>query len=296
MKRFTAFLKEDKRIIKIDSTKSLRKLLKTDYSDAYKALQDGFEGIWRGDKNLGYYFILDPAATPRQSRNTLNYYTIIIDQSNAWKDYPKRSRSAICSTRFGKARSYDKAGWGAERGSLGLYCVLPINGGKIGCCPQDDIWESFEPSFEGTDIDYLSEFNRILAQRSRSLGFIIEKGDPDQKYEESLYRIGEWLMSIDIQKERGGEGMSGTWDFWKKLKESWNDNLSAIDNFGEFLNPKNNKFELKTVNEMNNDRFQGEVWLDCNCLMIQSFSTVQPNQKKSINIVLKSEQKAKDNE
>lgn len=69
----------------------------------------------------------------RISASNPNYYTLWIDNAPAWKDYPKRTKSLICSTSESTAENY---GW--------LCLVIPADTCKIGICPTLDIWSSFE--------------------------------------------------------------------------------------------------------------------------------------------------------
>jgi len=62
--------------------------------------------IYRGlDENYLYGYV-KPAEYSRKSRNTSNYYTLIMDHSQKWKQYPKGSKSIICTTSRSKAENY----------------------------------------------------------------------------------------------------------------------------------------------------------------------------------------------
>ena len=77
-----------------------------------------------GDTNIG---------APRKSANTKNYYTLWVDNSPMWKDFPKRSRSFICTTDKEYASSFGE-----------IYLVIPFDNAQIGICPSGDFWFSFE--------------------------------------------------------------------------------------------------------------------------------------------------------
>ena len=59
--------------------------------------------IYRGVKlmsnevNHNDVMLFNPKAIERKSANTNNFYTWIVDDLDSWKDYPKRSKSLICS-------------------------------------------------------------------------------------------------------------------------------------------------------------------------------------------------------
>ena len=69
----------------------------------------------------------------RSSANTQNYYTLFVDNSAAWAQFPPRSSGVICSTVYSKADLYGR-----------VYVVLPEGNPVIGIAPQDDFWASFE--------------------------------------------------------------------------------------------------------------------------------------------------------
>lgn len=83
----------------------------------------------------GEFWLIDPkkASEPRRSRNTYNYYTLVMDNDPAWGIFPKRSQSLICESSF-------------QRGMSGLFLVIPEDGTKIGVCPNQDIWGSMYDS------------------------------------------------------------------------------------------------------------------------------------------------------
>lgn len=79
-----------------------------------------------GDSNLG---------EPRKSANTPNFYTVFLDNSPAWKDFPKRSRSFVGSTH--EQGAYDVGQWGVQY-------MIPYDTAHVGICPAADFWSSFD--------------------------------------------------------------------------------------------------------------------------------------------------------
>ena len=88
--------------------------------------------------------------SPRQSKNTANYYTLWIDNSPEWEQFPKRSRSFICSTSLDYASDFGDT-----------YLVIPFDDAKIGVCPEHDIWFSFE-SKGSFGVESLENLNDII--------------------------------------------------------------------------------------------------------------------------------------
>ena len=89
--------------------------------------------IYRGKnaQSEGVLYV-EPAKFKRRSANTDNYYTEIVDNSDRWQMYPKRSESLICSNDLSTSRGYGTA-----------YVVLPKADPVIGVCPGGDFWFSF---------------------------------------------------------------------------------------------------------------------------------------------------------
>lgn len=115
------------------SDKHLKELLRTDYSQAYEAALNG-DYIYKGmytqlDDKSAYYF---DKIENRVSANTYNYYTLWINNSDDWSNFP--NRNVIASTNYETASEY----------GLQTYIILPKNNTKIGVCPKHDIWLSFQ--------------------------------------------------------------------------------------------------------------------------------------------------------
>src|SRR5271168_3608736 len=125
--------------------------LEENCSNAIQAMKEN-KFIYKGfNTNLGHNFLLtDPSQKERKSANTSNQYTLLMDNLPAWKEYPKRSRSLVCSTSSDRAASYGN-----------VYLVLPFNGARIGICPEYDIWDSFY-ELSGYGIADADDFATIL--------------------------------------------------------------------------------------------------------------------------------------
>jgi len=85
---------------------------------------------YSGGDNISY--VVKGSEGHRQSANTTNYYTVILDETLP-AEYPRRSKSIICGT-------YDNSqatGYGSN-----LYAVFPHDDVKIGVCAGEDIWNS----------------------------------------------------------------------------------------------------------------------------------------------------------
>ena len=103
---------------------------------------------------------VNPSEHKRFARNTDNHYMQIIDNSEYWSEYPKRSESIICSFSKVKANRYGQ-----------VYRVIPLEeNSKIAICPGDDVFFSFPVLFKnlekinGKKITPISAFNDWLSR------------------------------------------------------------------------------------------------------------------------------------
>lgn len=131
------FLSEDIRSKKLNkSPNKLMEHITQDCSAALSEIKQGraiYKGIQKSfnSKNSNFY-LTDPSKKIRKSRNTQNYYTLLLDNLPSWEGYPKRSQSLICTSSYSKATRYGE-----------VYIVLPFNNSQIAICPYNDIWNSF---------------------------------------------------------------------------------------------------------------------------------------------------------
>jgi len=114
-----------------DETHPHNKFIKAALFDEKKQMFRGFNMTEFSNSPLIY---LNPTkASIRTSANTHNYYTWWIDDIDPrWKNYPKRSKSFICST-----NEHISAGYGKN------FLMIPTKETTVGICSADDMWNSF---------------------------------------------------------------------------------------------------------------------------------------------------------
>lgn len=154
----------------LDDTHEVWELLNKHCKDAIGTLP-----IVRGMNTFKKGFgIIHGEAGGRESRNTSNHYTVILDAVLP-KDYPKRAKSIICANWKGR---YHAKNYGT------LHAILPFDGVKIGVCPEDDMfgtevtlgnktqaisrWNSFYYNQDITDSSYkalISDFKDVLKRK-----------------------------------------------------------------------------------------------------------------------------------
>jgi len=221
-------------------------ILNTKCKKAVKAYYDGTR-IYRGvasESSNNFLYINPKKHKPRRSKNTSNYYTLINDNSPAWKQYPKRSESIICTTNFSYAGNYGSK----------TFVVFPYDGAKIGECPDDDYWGSFS-NYGGNMSDFNSELKSLFDQVN------IKINDKSYKHIKTAFDMfdsrfannDDFIKSL-IQDE-GYFILDGYTDFNNMTKH-----------IQEMLNPNNNDFELKKVGDKLLE--YREVWTDSESLLI----------------------------
>lgn len=223
-------------------------LIRTSYSDAAIALTQYTNAvIYRGVWDYNGYAIVDPTKGKlRRSLNTTNEYTLIIDNSPLWKDYPKRSRSLVCSTNYKQAEMF---------GDVGI--VIPKNGTNIGECPDGDFWISFPHLEKRTSVRSLDEFNY-------NIQYLIGSG-----HDKNWATLRKELVSFDRElKDKGWEGLFDElsvkrsfefgWNYeddWEMWVNVWKGSLMKTLN--DLFDPNKNRFKHKKAG----DRFGSNVEL-----------------------------------
>jgi hypothetical protein len=183
-------------------------ILKNNCKDSLKLVK-GRATLFRGTTNRGALLVIDPSTGVRKSTNTKNYYTILMDNSPYFREYPARSKSLICTTDEFYARDFNT-----------LYVLVPFDGQKIGICPYSDIWfttirnlplaggeiysfEDIDPYFSDFELSEKDVSERKIPDTLRSL--CVDKGfNPDQFYN---------IIDQRISPERTGFELLSTAEF-----------------------------------------------------------------------------------
>lgn len=109
------------------SVDELRSVLENQASDAWRITTSGGP-LFRGFSNISQSGLADPSTGERKSENVNNQYTSLMASNPANADWPKRSKSFICTT--------DQ--WTADAFGEPFY-VVPYNGTKYAHVTADDL-------------------------------------------------------------------------------------------------------------------------------------------------------------
>ncbi|MCK5017252.1 MAG: hypothetical protein KAS32_09275 [Candidatus Peribacteraceae bacterium] len=181
---------------------------------------------------------IEPKKYTRESRNTTNTYTLVMDNAPKWRSYPKRSQSIICSTSEETARGFGF-----------LFYVFPKDGAKYGVAPEEDLWWSFKPTV-GVPLD---DFNDAIEHwLSKNLLNIHDFAD-FKTYKDLIKKFKE--VDNAIKKDSIDNLILA--DIWEPLINYNGDLLSLVQ---EVFDPKKNGFKVtKSLNGLPKNK---EVWTD----------------------------------
>jgi hypothetical protein len=202
-----------------------------------------------------------PSKFERTSANTSNEYTLLLDNLPSWKEYPKRSRSLICSNAKGSRYAYGF-------GYVGI--VIPFNGAKFGVCEQNDFWKSVDLlrnySFDGPQALNL-ELQRVFERAGIK---IPNKNTDYNKLMDALEFGTEWLRN-NIDKQPGSDDSK---EFYYRhwLVKCFRTVINGDETLFEFvervLDPVKNGFNLTDYTGL--QKYQNttrEVWTDSDCII-----------------------------
>jgi len=228
-------------------------------SDAVDANKQGYV-IYRGLEKIipSLYASVNPSEYYRYSMNTTNFYTALIDVLPSWVDYPKRSRSIICSTSMGSAGCFGNT----------IYQVFPQNGASIGICPKSDFWGSFKIVKNrlkyAKDMDLFNycmesfirhvlniKFSSSDLTPSGIINILKQMDDVMNNKKDEIYTADEYDENI-----------------WNDVKQRWK--VSWMHYFDELLDPENNEFmvmPIKNFNVTEKNVSGREVWTDAYSLL-----------------------------
>ncbi len=205
--------------------------------------------IWRGISNNENFLEIDPKKFSRKSANTSNEYTLLIDNSPNWKDYPKRSESLICTFSTSTALNF---------GYDGYHVVIPLEkNAKLGICKASDFWWSFNHKGVNNMEDFNSFFHKTRYQLLRSNEII-------KNYDDLIKIINDIDEQVQIQRKSGSRI---NFDFFKMI--NWKFKEPLLKCIEDYLDPIKNNFQL--VNYYQDDfthNLKSEVWTDSKSLLI----------------------------
>lgn len=229
-------------------------ILKHKCKNNYKFMKDNYKQgniqtfLWRGFGNdqtmmeMGKYSTVDPSQRIRQSKNTSNYYTLLLSNLPEWQKYPKRDRSLICSTSGKKAGAYGVR-----------FAVIPYDEVKLGVCPESDIWDSFE-ELKQEGFSTLEDFNDYF-----ELLFSLKKPNT---YQEIVERVKNFSLPLKLSDVNNIHWIPMfLQNFFIQLSKK---KMSYLQ---ELLSPDNNDFHLSSFEDLPFSKNR-ECWFSGECVCV----------------------------
>lgn len=208
---------------------------------------------------------IDPSKHKRYSRNTDTIYIAMMDESDYWSQYPKRSNSIICSTDFDRASSYGQ-----------VYRVIPLKEhSKFALCPKYDVFVSFEHLFN--KLKSLGfKFRESMPAIPELNDLVISMGGMHDDEEANRDNIA---VSLDLFKsswlDDGEDYHEENWQYADMIKDfikNYKENIIQIGDIYEeierHMNPKDNGFKLIEYNRSTKLPTDNEIYTDCECLLV----------------------------
>lgn len=225
--------------------KELYEFIKKNCSDALKS-----PPIWRGIISDEDFFKFDSTKLPlRKSANTSNYVNLFVSAMKKWKLFPRRQ--VICTT----DRMY-AAGYGS------VYRVFPIDGTKIGVCPNSDFW--IFPYLREKTANSIYGLDQKLEDLIQQLRLDIEdSGNVDPAILSSLDKAAEDPKALLYALQLAGKYYSSRKTFYNHPIV---DERSIINLLTDWLDPVKNEFEISTSKQLPNNN---EVWFDSEAVLVK---------------------------
>ncbi len=213
--------------------------------------------IYRGSPNPAPLVYTDPTKVERVSRNTTNELTLLVSHIlPSWQEWPKRSRSLICSESYDTADTYSNGG---------AYIVLPLGDPNIAVVPGLDFWDGFDmspPDFNHNFGEFLRSFRAIAPNIEiptkivtvQEMVQVLKTYDAAFKYPELVNKmIGELSAS---RVYRIGKMVD--------LLTSGN-SIATLD---EFFSPERNSFRMFRYSQYENF-LNYEVWFSAPAVLVR---------------------------
>lgn len=220
--------------------------------------------IWRGFRREIVSGIYDPGSGQRESENTANFYTLFFDENPKNRNWPKRSKSFICSTDEITAAHF------ARRRAATL--VLPFDNTPIGLVNESDLWDlaiSFTLEYNGIRrvfTDGVEDLNAIFSD------FYAQVENWAENKFTSLNQTAQDIRNNPIQICKSLKSRFDLEEFGVKeySEEEYSFKRSVANQFADQLTEMYNLSKIGcTLTKINNlDVKSSEVWFQGKCILV----------------------------
>ena len=202
---------------------------------------------------------LDASKLPeRMSRNTLNYYTHIINHDPLWKSFPKRQVIASLYTAMGPTSS-----------SMS-FIIFPYDGVKIGWCPDYDLWDSW-PVLKSKNVRSANTFNDYIEALLMKAKADTSSDKNYGNFKKACKKFDIWFKKLSSETDFDMDEFvelvdrTGGRFHWFLLEYYKSDLYKAVS---AVYNPKG--FKVMTSKQQYLNSNDNEVWLDGPALYVNN--------------------------
>jgi hypothetical protein len=209
-----------------------------------EACKNGYM-VFKGFQNVNPIFQTDPKLRKRKSAATKNYYTLLMSNLQAWKDFPPRDSSLICSTSLSYAKSYTS--------QSEPHIVFPYDNARFGISNVQDIW----------DANVISDSWNLYGLNL----FFHRYGISDASYSDLINSLYYHFANKPYITDNGETLLNGM-----AIAKSIEDIEQVLENY---FTPKNLGMQLGNIWDCGKGSFipgqksTGEVWTDSPAICVQ---------------------------
>lgn len=205
--------------------------------------------LYRGINGEGL-ILLDKPWIRRQSANTWNYYTVIMNEHSSWNKFPKRA--TICSS------SYDRVQWFGKN----QYVMFLKDNVKIGICPGMDLWYESFINLSNDEHDCVDDFNALITDVFREVGAQTNI-DSLTQLKQSCDKVDEMVKKDDKILYNGLNSRL----IYSEPKIPYVNTMKFFNYLLICFQPKN--FIVENSSKININKYNNkECWFDTECVMI----------------------------
>jgi len=239
------------------------------------ALQKAEQGvkIYRGvrisrDRYDVTMMYTNPTRSERVSANTSNELTLLISRIlPSWQNWPKRSRSLICSGDYDYAEGYSSIGK--------PFIVLPIGNPNIGVVSDRDFWDGFNSILPSPSVfndlfrQFLKVFNEVFERN-----ILIPRNNMDVELLKSELKVID--HAVVAEREKMLEVLKEYKDLLDTSYSIWSQDYpimvkmlasgDAIKSIDKYYSPTINGFKLVPLSQL--EANNNELWFSAPAVLI----------------------------
>ena len=206
-------------------------------------------------------YLVNPNERKRTSHAFFNTYTLLIDNFESWKDFPKRSAALIATLNHKNIENKNVK-----------YVVVPYNNVIWGVCPGNDIWYNWKKFGEITGSNqihyWIKKLNVLYSNKNREVPF------DNENYENLVKQINS-LKELFMDREYTNARFNKRSPMTKFINyvNTFDKEKPLIEILEDLMNPYDNGFKVCTTKELNDLPLKEyEIWTNDKVVLKNDFS------------------------